>query len=64
LEDSEVSDSEARKFAYLWGSDPVHPSLAAFQKMADDITANIAIEDARYTDLLKKQQSQQPNLSA
>jgi hypothetical protein len=23
--------------------------------MADDITANIAIEDARYTDLLKKQ---------
>ncbi len=55
LQDSEISDSEAMMFANLWGRIPGHLSSAAFQKMADDNTANIAIDEAGHTNLLKKQ---------
>jgi hypothetical protein len=46
-----ISDSKAREFADLWGTDPDHPSYAAYCKMAEDLVANIANDKARYTNI-------------
>ncbi len=48
-----ISDSEAREFSDLWGSDAVHPSQAACCKMAEDLVADLMNEEARYTNLVR-----------
>jgi hypothetical protein len=32
-----------------WGRDPVHPSAAAYRKMAEDISEDLSNAEARYT---------------
>jgi hypothetical protein len=44
-----ISDSEAKEHADRWGCDPVHPSAAAYRKMAEDICEDLSIVEARYT---------------
>jgi hypothetical protein len=45
-----ISDCEAKEFADLWGSDPVHPSHATFRKMVADLVADLLDQEARCTD--------------
>jgi hypothetical protein len=33
----------------FWGPDPVHPTIAAYQMMAEDIEADLQDKEARYT---------------
>jgi hypothetical protein len=49
----EPSDEEAAKTAALWGPNPVHPSSAAYRKMADCIMDDINNPEARYTNPAK-----------
>ncbi len=43
------SDKEAAASAALWGTDPVHPTGAAYRMMADLIEKDLSNADARYT---------------
>jgi hypothetical protein len=43
------SDEEAAASAALWGTDPVHPTGAAYRMMADLIEKDLSNEEARYT---------------
>jgi lysophospholipase L1-like esterase len=45
----EPTDEVAAKTAALWGSDPVHPTTAAYRMMADHIEQDLLNSDARYT---------------
>jgi hypothetical protein len=45
----EMSIEDARELAALWGSDPVHPSGAAYQVIADGLTQDISNSEARFT---------------
>jgi hypothetical protein len=45
----EPSDEEAAKTAALWGSDPVHPTTAAYCMMVDHIEQDLLNSNARYT---------------
>jgi hypothetical protein len=47
-----ISDSEAQEHADRWGGTHVHPSAAAYRKMAEDIVADLANDAARYTNLV------------
>ncbi len=38
---ADISDSEAKEFAELWGDNPVHPSPAAYRKMANDLETDL-----------------------
>ncbi len=46
---ADISDSEAKEFAELWGDNPVHTSSAAYRKMATDLVADLLDQEARYT---------------
>jgi hypothetical protein len=46
---ADISDTEAKEFAELWGDNPVHPSQAAYRKMASDLAADLMDQEARYT---------------
>jgi hypothetical protein len=48
-----ISDNEAREHANRWGSDPVHPTAAAYQKIAEDLNTDLSNIDARYTNPAK-----------
>jgi hypothetical protein len=48
-----ISDCEAKEFADLWGSDPVHPSQAAYRKMAVDLVADLLDQEAWYTNPIR-----------
>ncbi len=43
------SDEKAAASAALWGTDPVHPTGAAYRMMADLIEKDLSNEEARYT---------------
>jgi hypothetical protein len=43
------SDEEAAKAAALWGSDPVHPTSAAYRLIAETLEDDLRDSDARYT---------------
>jgi hypothetical protein len=45
----EPSDEEAAKVAALWGSDPVHPTSAAYRVIAESIEVDLNDTGARYT---------------
>jgi hypothetical protein len=45
----EPSDKEAAKAAALWGSDPVHPTSAAYRLIAEQLEEDLRDEGARYT---------------
>ncbi len=45
----ELTESEAKASADLWGSDPVHPGVEAYEKMAPFLEANLANTEAKYT---------------
>jgi hypothetical protein len=45
----EMAIEDARELATLWGGDPVHPSGAAYQVIADGLTQDIANVEARFT---------------
>ncbi len=53
----EPSDEEAAKAAALWGSDPVHPTSAAYRLIAESLEEDLRDEDARYTNPTKAVQS-------
>jgi hypothetical protein len=44
-----LTDSEAKAAADIWGSDLVHPGVAAYEKIANFLEADLANDDARYT---------------
>ncbi len=44
-----ISDCEDKEFADLRGDNPVHPSLAAYRKMAADLVNGLLDQEARYT---------------
>jgi hypothetical protein len=46
---SELPMDEARELAAEWGNDPVHPSGAAYEKIAAGILKDIGNADSRYT---------------
>jgi hypothetical protein len=48
-----ISDDEAREHACRWGDDPVHPTAAAYQKIAEDLSSDLSNTDARYTNPAK-----------
>jgi hypothetical protein len=50
---ADISDSEAKEFAELWGGDPVHPSSSAYRKIASDLDADLMDKEARYTNPVK-----------
>jgi hypothetical protein len=39
----------ARELAALWGPDPVHPAVSAYQVIVDSIAQDLASSDWRYT---------------
>jgi hypothetical protein len=45
----EPTDEEAAKAAALWGSDPVHPTSAAYRLIAESLEEDLRDDDARYT---------------
>jgi hypothetical protein len=45
----EPTDEEASKAAALWGSDPVHPTSAAYRLIAECLEEDLKDDDARYT---------------
>jgi hypothetical protein len=51
---TEPSDEEAALSAALWGSDPVHPTAAAYRQMGELIEADLANLEARYTNPTQK----------
>jgi hypothetical protein len=54
----EPTDEEAALSAALWGTDPVHPSTAAYRQMAEHIEVDLANSEARYTNPVKKVSSE------
>jgi hypothetical protein len=54
---SEPSDEEAALSAALWGTDPVHPTAAAYRKMGELIEADLANLESRYTNPTQKHPS-------
>jgi hypothetical protein len=52
----EPTDEEAAKAAALWGSDPVHPTSAAYRQIAESLEEDLRDEDARYTNPLRAAQ--------
>jgi hypothetical protein len=63
---SEIPIEDARELASLWGSDPVHPSSAAYRVIADGLSKDITNSEARYTNppktVFKQQHSKKPRL--
>jgi hypothetical protein len=53
----EPSNEEAAKVVALWGSDPVHPTSAAYRQIAESLEEDLRDEDARYTNPAKAAQS-------
>jgi hypothetical protein len=53
----EPSDEEAAKAAALWGSDPVHPTSAAYRLIAESLEEDLRDEGARYTNPTRAVQS-------
>ncbi len=57
---------DARELATLWGSDPVHPSGAAYRVIADGLSQDISNTEARYTNppktVFKQQNAKKPRL--
>ncbi len=49
----EPSDEEAAKAAALWGSDPMHPTSAAYRVIAESLEEDLRDVGARYTNLTK-----------
>jgi hypothetical protein len=47
------SDEEAAKAVALWGSNPVHPTAAAYRSMAECLVNDILNKEARYTNPTK-----------
>jgi hypothetical protein len=45
----DISDSEAKEFAELWGDNPVHASLSVYHKMAIDLVTDLLDQEARYS---------------
>jgi hypothetical protein len=43
------TDEEAAKAAALWGRDPVHPTVAAYRCMADQLEQDMGNPDSKYT---------------
>ncbi len=43
-----LTDSEAKAAADLWGSDPVHPGVEAYEKVAAFLEADLANTEAKY----------------
>ncbi len=63
----EPSDEEAAKAAALWGSDPVHPTSAAYRLIAESLEEDLRDDGARYTNptraaQLKKKPRHDPSL--
>jgi hypothetical protein len=44
----ELSDEEAAKTAALWGTNPVHPTVAAYRCMVDQLETNILNKELCY----------------
>ncbi len=57
---------DARELVTLWGSDPVHPSGAAYRVIADGLSQDISNTEARYTNppktVFKQQNAKKPRL--
>jgi hypothetical protein len=53
----EPTDEEAAKTAALWGSDPVHPTSAAYRLIAESLEEDLRDDDARYTNPIKPVQT-------
>jgi hypothetical protein len=45
---SEMPIADARELAALWGLDPVHPAVSAYQVIVDGIAQDLASSDSRY----------------
>jgi hypothetical protein len=52
---------DARELATMWGSDPVHPSQATHQVIADGVSKDILNPDAKYTNPPKSMYKPQSN---
>jgi hypothetical protein len=62
----EMPIEDARELANLWGSDPVHPTGAAYQVIADGLIQDISNSEARFTNppktVFKNQVAKKPRL--
>ncbi len=45
----EPTDDEAARTAALWGPDPVHPTTAAYRRMAEVLEADLLNPESKYT---------------
>jgi hypothetical protein len=54
------SDEEAARSAAMWGSNPVHPSAAAYRCMAELLEKDILNNESRYTNPGKQQTNKKP----
>jgi hypothetical protein len=54
------SDEEAARTAAMWGSNPVHPSAAAYRCMAENLEKDVLNNEARYTNPGKQQTHKKP----
>jgi hypothetical protein len=55
---AELPIEDARELAAMWGRDPVHPSGAAYQTIAEGIGKDALNPDAKYTNLPRSVSSQ------
>jgi hypothetical protein len=44
----QLSDDAAKEISQMWGSDHVHPSMAAYEALATVIERDVLIEDVKY----------------
>jgi hypothetical protein len=58
----EPSDEEVARTAAMWGSNPVHPSAAAYRCMAENLEKDVLNIEARYTNLGKQQTQKKPRV--
>jgi hypothetical protein len=56
------SDEEAARTAAMWGSNPVHPSAAAYRCMAEHLEKDVLNIEARYTNPGKQQTLKKPRI--
>jgi hypothetical protein len=56
------SDEEAARTAAMWGSNPVHPSAAAYRCMAEHLEKDILNTEARYTNPAKQNIQKKPRI--